>query len=635
MQVTGLQAGTAVPATAVVDATLASIDSNANEASTLEVKTPAVQPAAPKASRKAKSKTTTDNSEPDEDKVDVTMLRREPGVAKLKRITRGNNPRTHFDEAEMAELIQSVKVHGVMQPILVRPLDAAVIDGEALFAIIAGERRYRAALAAHGEDYVMPLLIIECTEEEAAVLSHIENTMRADMSPTEEAVSAAKVVGQVRGDRDEAARLLGWSRATLDKRLALMNCSELVRTTLNERKIRLGHAELFAALAKESQDKLLPAVLERSLSVTDLKGLIEKAAAKLSAALFDKKDCAGCQHNSSVQGTMFGEAITDGSCTNSVCYKAKTESHLEGMKDALKEEYPVIRIVRVGDNFSQVTIRADGPMGVGEVQAEACRGCADFGAAISALPEHLGKTFKGQCFNPECNQKKVAENIRVQTEAKQAAAAQAAGTATKDAPKGAAAAGAKEKPAEVKTSVNEGAQLKEYREKLWRKAMQVEVSKDYQRSVQYLVALALTGNIRHVDQMGMVKVFESVLGEKRASELEGVANQVEQLDPDRLDRTVKMMAVSAMHALPVHDLVRLAKHINLDLTKHWKMDAVFLKMFSKIEIQMIAKAVGLDKAIGDGFNKLFTEKKDDLIKKLLEVPDFDYSATIPQSIQPK
>ena len=78
-----------------------------------------------------------------------------------------------------------------------------------------------------------------------------------------------------------------------------------------------------------------------------------------------------------------------------------------------------------------------------------------------------------------------------------------------------------------------------------------------------------------------------------------------------------------------------AKHIQLDLTKHWTMDVPFLKMFSKVEIQMIAKAVGLDKAIGNGFIKLFTEKKDDLIKKLLEVQNFDYSATIPAAIMYK
>ncbi|MCB2551671.1 ParB/RepB/Spo0J family partition protein, partial [Listeria monocytogenes] len=83
--------------------------------------------------------------------------------------------------------------------------------GDGKYKIIAGERRYRAATEAHGDEYAMPVMIVDCTEEDAAVLANIENTIRADMSPTEEGKSAAKILGQVKGDRDEAARLLSWS----------------------------------------------------------------------------------------------------------------------------------------------------------------------------------------------------------------------------------------------------------------------------------------------------------------------------------------------------------------------------------------------------------------------------------------
>ncbi|WP_426172526.1 PRTRC system ParB family protein [Pseudoduganella sp. R-34] len=548
-----------------------------------------------------------------------------PSVLKLKSIVPGNNPRTYFDPKEMDDLIASVRMYGVTQAILVRPLT----DGT--FQIIAGERRYRAAKVAHGDEYDMPVLIRECSDQEAHALANIENTIRADMSPTEEAASAARTLADVKGDRDEAARLLSWSRSTLDSRLALMNCSELVRTALNERKIKLGHAELLAALSKENQDKMLAAVLERGVDIADLKRLIEKAAAKLSAAIFDKTDCAGCQYNSSVQGTMFEACITDGGCTNRACYTAKTEAHLETMKESLKEEYPVIRIVRVGDNFAQVVIKAEGPTGVGTAQAEACQGCSDFGAAISAIPEHLGRTFKNQCFNPVCNQQKIAENIRAkqQEKAEAAKATTPDQTKAKDAQKGSSASTSKPKVNEVKTSVSEGDKVKEYRRDLWRSAMKKEVAKDYQVSAQYLIALAVSGNIRHVSSTGMTQVFERLLGEKKATDLNKVADQAQKLTSDHLDTTIKMMAVSAMTDLPEHELKCLAKHIGLDLTKHWKMDATFLNLFTKSEIQVIAKSVKLDKAIGDGFAKLFNDKKEPLIESLLGVAGFDYSAVIP------
>ena len=618
MQVIGLQAGAPAPSAVIVDASLA----------TINTETAAQTTAAPVAKTAANPQPLIQvvSSEPVEVAAkDASALKRTPGIVKLKFIEPGNNPRSFFDPKEMQDLTESVRVHGIAQSILIRPI------GEGKYQVIAGERRYRAATAAHGDEYDMPVLIVECTEEEAAVLANIENTIRADMSPTEEGKSAAQILGQVKGDRDEAARLLSWSRAKLDSRVALMNCSELVQQTLNERNIKLGHAELFAALAKESQDKLLPAVLERGLTVNDLKSLIEKAAAQLSAAIFDKSDCAGCQHNSSVQGTMFEACITDGSCTNRACYTAKTESALEGMKEALKDEYPVIRIVRAGDNFAQVRIRAEGAGGVGEAQAEACRGCNNFGAAISAIPEHLGKAFKDQCFDPVCNQKKVADNIRTQNEAKAALAKANAGTAeSKDAPKGATDDKAKAKAAPAQaTSVSEGDKVKEYRVKVWRKAMQREIIPNYQLSVQILIALAVTGNIRHVNQAGMTEGLEKLTGEKKPLDLAAVTTLVQQLESDSLDKATKLLAVQAMVDIPESELVRLAKHVKLDLTKYWKMDADFLNLFTKSAIQLIAKSVGLDKAIGDGFTKLFNEKKEPLITALLAVEGFDYSATIP------
>lgn len=555
----------------------------------------------------------------------------QPGFVKIKFLVRGDNPRRYFDPQEMQDLTASVREHGINQPILVRPL------GDGQYQIIAGERRYRAALAAHGDEFDMPVLIRECTDSEARILSNIENTMRADMSATEEALSAAVIVGEVKGDRNEAARLLSWSRSKLDTRLALMNCSESVRKALDERAIKLGHAELFASLSKENQDKLLPALIERSLSVADLNALIEKAAAKLSAAIFDKGDCAACPHNSSVQRTMFQESITDGSCTNNACYKTKTETALEATKESLKDEYPVIRIVRAGDNFAQVKLRADGPTGVGELQAEACRGCAEYGAAISALPERMGTVYKDQCFNTACNQQKVAARIRSEKEAKDALAKAATeATGANVAPKGAAEAKGKEnKPAEVKTTVSEGDKIKAYRELVWRKAMKKEIGASYETGVQYLITLAVTGNIRHVNQTKMTNVFEKLLGVSKASDLSKVADQAQQMSPDQMDSAIHMLAVSAMDDLPVIELTRLAKHIKLDLTKHWKMDAEFLALFTKSEIEVIAKSVKLDKALGDSFKKLTTEKKDVLIEKLLAVKGFDYSAAVPTVLMPK
>lgn len=557
-----------------------------------------------------------------------------PTTIKLKFIRPGKNPRTYFDPVEMAELTASVTEHGVAQAILIRPI------GDGKYEIIAGERRYRAALAAYGDEFEMPVSIRECTDAEAEVLANVENTIRADMSAIEEAVSASKVVGRVKGDRDEAARQLSWSRGKLDSRLALMNCSDSVRTALNERKILLGHAELFASLAKDRQEKLLPAVIEKKTTVAEVKALIEQVAAKLEAAIFDKTECNGCQHNSSVQSTMFEQSITDGNCTNSTCFKAKTEVKLAETAESLKDEYPVIRIIRIGDNSTLTKLSADGATGVGAAQAEECRSCADFGAAVSGLPQGLGKVFKDQCFNTVCNSQKVAARIQGEAAAKEAeAAAIAAASAPSDVSKpGDANEKSEAKPApaaaaEVKTSVNEGDRIKAYREKVWRAAMKKEIAGNPDLSARYLLTLSLNSNGRNISSNALGKAFEKLAGQPKGMDIAAIATQVQSLDDKGFARMTTLIAVSAMDDLDVHHLQRLAKHHQLDLTKHWALDKEFLDLLTKSEIEFVAKSVGLEKAIGDGFKKLFSEKKDELIKKLLSVTDFNYSKTIPKVLK--
>lgn len=146
---------------------------------------------------------------------------------KLGRIKLGRNPRTYFDDAKMAEMKASITARGVDTPVIVRPID----DG--FYELIAGGRRFKAALETRGEDYDMPVNVKDVDEVEAEEIAFTENIQRDDMSPGDEAVEAARLLGRCQGDRDEAARRIGWSRPTLDSRLALLNCSKDVLIALN------------------------------------------------------------------------------------------------------------------------------------------------------------------------------------------------------------------------------------------------------------------------------------------------------------------------------------------------------------------------------------------------------------------
>ncbi|CAG2159740.1 PRTRC system ParB family protein [Cupriavidus numazuensis] len=549
-----------------------------------------------------------------------------PSAVALRKIRTGRNPRTYFDSVEMAEITESIRAGGVYQPILIRPIE----DEEFEFELIAGERRFRGAQDAHGVDWEIPVLVKEMTDEEADRAALIENAQRANMSPSEEAAAASKIVGHCKGDRDEAARLLGWSRSTLDKRLALMNCSPDVQVALNERKIQLGHAELLATLAKPTQDKLLPVIISEKKAVSELKKTIEAAACSLERAIFDKTDCAACTYNSSLQTEMFGEAIATGNCTNRTCYTEKTEKKLEGIAYGLRDEYQVVRIVRPGDNHTRVQLVVEGPTGVGEEQAKACHGCGNFGAAVSGLPDSLGRVFGGQCFDTACNQKKVAARLKAERDAKVGASKPSASVKPGSTDKGQKAAGATEKPV---TSISESERVKAYRTGIWRLALRREVARDPLVANSYLVAISLTGLAREIKADAMGRVFEKVMIDKASSsDLAKNLSLVADLPDDRRQNLTLGLTVAAIEGLDVSHLVALCKFHKLDLRQHWNLQKSkdFLDMLTKSEMKVLADELGIRKAMGDKFAKLFNQSKAEVVEALLKVEGFDYTGKVPK-----
>lgn len=311
------------------------------------------------------------------------------------------NPRTYFEPKAMAELAASMRAQGLLQPLLVRKMDDH-------YELIAGERRLRAAHEVYGPDGVIPVLSRYMTDEQAALAAVTENIQREDMSPTEESAGALQAMALYGGDRDEVARRIGWSRSKLDSRLALQNCIPAVQTALNERKIMLGHAELLAAVVKKVQAEILPMIIERNISVADLKAEIAAQALRLDTARFDKTECLTCHHNSSNQRTLFAEAIDDARCTQKSCFDAKNDALIESVKKSLEGQYQRIQVVRPGDNLTVIALKPDGDTGVGAEQAEACKGCANFGVLISATPGKVGLSYPNYCMDVACNKEKNA-----------------------------------------------------------------------------------------------------------------------------------------------------------------------------------------------------------------------------------
>ena len=158
-----------------------------------------------------------------------------PSTLKLSQLQPGKyQPRTRMDEGSLYELAESIRSQGVMQPVLVRPL-----DGER-YEIIAGERRYRAARLA-GLDEV-PVLVKPVADEAAAVMALIENIQRENLNPIEEAQGLQRLVSEFRLTHEQAAAAIGRSRSATSNLLRLLNLAKPVQDLLMDGQLDMGHA---------------------------------------------------------------------------------------------------------------------------------------------------------------------------------------------------------------------------------------------------------------------------------------------------------------------------------------------------------------------------------------------------------
>ncbi|MCC6194696.1 MAG: ParB/RepB/Spo0J family partition protein [Burkholderiales bacterium] len=190
-------------------------------------------------------------------------------------------PRTHMDDAALAELAESIREQGVMQPILVRPADGG------RYEIVAGERRWRAAQRAGLTE--VPALVKSVPDQNALALALIENIQREDLSPLEEAQGLSRLIDEFGLTHDACAKAIGRSRSAVTNLLRLMQLAKPVQDYLAGGALEMGHARALLALSAAQQGGAAARVVDGGLSVRDTERLVAsllhpaKRAARRSA----------------------------------------------------------------------------------------------------------------------------------------------------------------------------------------------------------------------------------------------------------------------------------------------------------------------------------------------------------------
>ncbi len=210
----------------------------------------------------------------------------QPGAVKLAQLQPGRyQPRTRMDEGALFELAESIKSQGVMQPILVRPVDAR--DGLPMYEIIAGERRSRAARLA-GLDEV-PVLVRDVPDQTAAAMALIENIQREDLNPLEEAQGVQRLISEFGLTHEEAAQAIGRSRSATSNLLRLLNLADPVQQLLMAGDIDMGHARALLPLERVHQITGAHEIVARKLSVREAEKLVSRQETARQAPLMRMK----------------------------------------------------------------------------------------------------------------------------------------------------------------------------------------------------------------------------------------------------------------------------------------------------------------------------------------------------------
>jgi ParB family chromosome partitioning protein len=502
----------------------------------------------------------------------------------LASIVRGDNPRRYFDRKKHDDLVVSIRLRGILQPLLLRP------KGD-VFSIVAGERRYKAALEAYGPEGQVPVVVREMTDQQALEAAIAENDDRDDPSETEQADAAVRYLAACQGDRAEAARRLGWSRAKLDRRLALAELSSAVKLALDERRIKIGHAELLAAVPADKQDKALETILTASLDVARTRELLMRVTQNLGTACFDKSECTTCPFNSGAQRVLFETHVDDGHCTNPTCFELKTQAaetiRFEEQERAEKAARAAVQAAEDDDedDGSDKTTPAD----------EGDKASVDNAASTDETKTRVSAPFPSM-------------------------------------------PSASNGPSPHKVAVTAGSiarRTADLREATWRTALARALAGNSAHAHTTILLAAMSGTLSQIKAETLTSRAGLLVGDVFPSlDYDAKIREIRSLSQRQADIILSVIgAAYAKDVLSFAHVADLARAFEVDLRDSWQVDKAFLDRYTKDELKFIAQECGLIAHMGPkAFAKLLAAKKGDLTIGMLNRTGFDWAGRLPSAM---
>jgi ParB family chromosome partitioning protein len=327
------------------------------------------------------------------------------------------NPRRSFDEGKLQELAQSIRAQGILVPIIVRP------TAPESFEVVAGARRFRAAQMA--ELFAVPARVVELTDSEALTLQIVENAIREDVHPYEEAMAyrALLETSEARYDVASLAMKTGRSVNHIYGRLRMAELIPEAAEVFQANQITAGHAVLIARLPQEQQAQALEAAIredwrtkeKHAVSVRELGQWIrDNLMLTLADAVFDREDaelvpaagpCTTCPKRTGANTALFDDFAQDDRCLDGECFRSKVDAHIarekqkndslvqitrgyysegkSGEKVLTRHEYKAVEPAKPCEKATDAIV-VEGPGKRGEV----VQVCADPECGVHGTPNH-------------------------------------------------------------------------------------------------------------------------------------------------------------------------------------------------------------------------------------------------------
>ncbi len=194
-----------------------------------------------------------------------------------------NQPRKEFDQAALEQLADSIREHGVIQPLIVRPIASG------MYQIVAGERRYRASRMVGLTE--VPVVIRELSDTETIEIALIENLQREDLNPIEEALGYRELINHFNFTQETVSKSVGKSRPVIANALRLLNLPDKVLEQVRKGELSSGHARAILSFeTEEEMEQIADKIIRDNLTVRDVERLSQKMASDAKVKKFKQRD---------------------------------------------------------------------------------------------------------------------------------------------------------------------------------------------------------------------------------------------------------------------------------------------------------------------------------------------------------